>query len=313
MVEISDLLVRKREPVLLLGDSGTHKTSMIELILQKLGSRAYLVHAENFRYRKHKKNWNLQDNLSINPIRCRGFDKRDIEKYIDSYLLPRLEGNFLIIEDLKELYSRGNSLRKKIIIDSMLSKVRYAVFATTQDISNKRIYETARLFPNIILFSLRVLDNLAKLSSSRAYYREIDRRRTTLPEGNCLFLRPTQTLISENSYHWTDIDSVIKFLNEGINSVGCYSPKDNKKKSKKRDPDRETRYVEVAKIFYDDPSKTYLDVAESLGIEESTVGVLVNRCRRKEYLPDDRKITWTRESIAECLVAQGIELVVEAE
>jgi len=300
-------IVQRREPVLLLGDSGTRKTSMVELIIRDLEGQAFLIHAEKHRYRKHKLNWNLDEDLPVSPVRCVGFNRRDIESYADNFLIPRLEDNILVIEDIKELYSRGESRRKKLIIDAMLSKVRYLVLATTQDISDDTTYETIRHFPNVIMFSLRVLDNLAKLTSSRAFYKEIDRRRTILEDGYCIFVRPTQALISEKSYHWDDIDSVKKFLSEGIHSIGCYSPRD-RTDIKKKDPHRESRYVEISKKFLQDPSLTYQNIADDIGIDSGTVGALIVRCRNKEYLPREPKENWTVESIRKCLILKGVEV-----
>jgi len=300
-------IVQRREPVLLLGDSGTRKTSMVELIIKDLEAQAYLIHAEKFRYRKHKLNWNLDEDLPVSPVRCVGFNRRDIESYADSFLIPRLENNILVIEDLKELYSRGESRRKKLIIDAMLSKVRYLVLATTQDISDNTTYETVRYFPNIIMFSLRLLDNLAKLTSSRAFYKEVNRRRTVLEDGYCIFVRPTQALISEKSYCWNDIDSVKKFLSEGIHSIGCYSPRD-KIDIKKKDPHRETRYVEISKKFLQNPNLTYENIADDIGIGSGEIGSLIWRCRIKGLLPKEPKENWTVESIRKCLISKGVEV-----
>lgn len=72
--------------------------------------------------------------------------------------------------------------------------------------------------------------------------------------------------------------------------------------------EKETRYEQITRLFYENPKRTYGDIEEVLGIEQSTIGVIVGRCKRRGYLPRIPKEQWTKELIRNCLIENEIAI-----
>lgn len=292
-------LVQERRPILFLGDTGTYKTWMIEELLKNLRTKALIVNLD----RKERK----ERYQGLDVMHCHGFDESNAKNYADKWLLPRAYGRILIFEDLPDFFTFGNPRTKQDAIDAILTKIRYILFATAQHLRGK-VWTVARAFKNIVLCPLTDLSNLQKITGSRAIYNEIRRRQEDLGIGEYLLFEPRTRLISSQPYSHENIKPIIRCMLYGLGSLESYSPtaqKETKPEAEKLDP--ETLYTKVAKAFYETPCATYREIATKLDVATSTIGSIVDICRReKGYLPKTPKRYWNRKMIGSCLEQRGI-------
>jgi len=72
--------------------------------------------------------------------------------------------------------------------------------------------------------------------------------------------------------------------------------------------EKETRYEQITRLFYENVNRTYKDVSEIIGLSLNTICCDVSTCKDKGYLPRIPKEQWTKEDIRNCLIENEIAI-----